>query len=90
MRLTKHAKLVVALILVMVFLILSGCSNDSSTSSAPEPKQQFVGSIKSNKYHYPSCEWAAKIYPENEIWFSTPEEAQSAGYIPCKVCDPPR
>ena len=27
----------------------------------------FVGSIKSNKYHYPSCQWALKIKPENEI-----------------------
>jgi hypothetical protein len=49
----------------------------------------FVGSIKSNKYHYPSCEWAQKIKPENEIWFSSSADARSHGYVPCKVGNPP-
>jgi hypothetical protein len=49
----------------------------------------FVGSIKSNKYHYPSCEWAQKIKPENEICFSSSADARSQGYVPCKVCNPP-
>jgi len=49
----------------------------------------FVGSIKSNKYHYPSCQWAEKINPENEIWFSSSQDARNQGYIPCKVCKPP-
>jgi hypothetical protein len=49
----------------------------------------FVGSIKSNKYHYPSCQWAQKIKPENEIWFSSSQDARAQGYVPCKVCSPP-
>ncbi len=49
----------------------------------------FVGSIKSNKYHYPSCQWAEKIKPENEIWFSSSQDARNQGYVPCKVCSPP-
>jgi hypothetical protein len=49
----------------------------------------FVGSIKSDKYHYPSCQWAEKIKPENEIWFSSSQDARNQGYIPCKVCSPP-
>jgi hypothetical protein len=49
----------------------------------------FVGSIKSNKYHYPSCQWAEKINPENEIWFSSSQDARDHGYMPCKVCKPP-
>jgi len=49
----------------------------------------FVGSIKSNKYHYPDCEWAKKIKPENEIWFSSSQDAQAHGYVACKVCNPP-
>jgi hypothetical protein len=32
---------------------------------------KFVGSVKSNKYNYPNCEWAQKISPSNEIWFSS-------------------
>ena len=49
----------------------------------------FVGSTKSDKYHYPSCRWAEKILPENEIWFSSSTDARAHGYVPCKVCNPP-
>lgn len=49
----------------------------------------FVGSIKSTKYHYPGCQWAQKIKPENEIWFSSSADARAHGYVPCKVCNPP-
>ena len=51
--------------------------------------QKYVGSINSNIYHYPSCKWAKKIYPQNEIWFSSPSHARANGYRPCKVCRPP-
>jgi methylphosphotriester-DNA--protein-cysteine methyltransferase len=50
---------------------------------------KYVGSAKSNKYHYPTCEWAQKINPENLVKFKSAKEAQEAGYIPCKVCRPP-
>jgi|GEM_PF-1277944 len=50
---------------------------------------EFWASKKSNKYHYPDCRWAQKINPANLIKFKSPEEAQNAGYIPCKVCRPP-
>ncbi|MGD9911869.1 MULTISPECIES: thermonuclease family protein [Methanothrix] len=49
----------------------------------------YVGSVKSNKYHYPDCEWAQKISPVNLICFSSPSEARSKGYTPCRVCKPP-
>jgi hypothetical protein len=49
----------------------------------------FVGSIKSNKYHYPGCSAAQKIKPENEIWFSSSADARAHGYVPCKICNPP-
>lgn len=48
----------------------------------------YVGSTKSNKYHYPDCRWAKKILPENAVWFSGSEEAQASGYLPCGVCGP--
>ena len=44
---------------------------------------QFVGSLKSNKYHHPDCPFAQKISLENQIWFQSEEEAQRAGYVPC-------
>lgn len=46
----------------------------------------YVGSIDSDKYHIPGCRFAENILPENEVWFDTAEEAQSAGYEPCGVC----
>jgi len=51
--------------------------------------EKFVGSKKSDKYHYPDCKLAKKILPDNQIWFSSSEEARAAGYVPCGVCNPP-
>ncbi len=56
--------------------------------SNPSDKK-YVGSKNSNIYHFPDCEWAQKISPANQIWFSSPQEALSIGYSPCKVCKPP-
>ncbi len=60
--------------------------------SAEKPEgdvKKFVGSAKSNKYHYPNCQWARKISPQNEVWFTSSEDARSKGYVPCGVCHPP-
>lgn len=39
-------------------------------------------------YHLPGtgCEWAARILPKNMIRFQSAAEAESRGYVPCKVC----
>jgi len=50
---------------------------------------EFWGSKHSNKYHFPTCRSAKHIYPQNLVKFSSPSEAQKAGYIPCKICKPP-
>jgi hypothetical protein len=63
--------------------------NLTSIDSLASEEKVFVGSIKSNKYHYPACEWAKKIKPSNEIWFSSSADAVAHGYVPCKVCNPP-
>ena|GEM_PF-6648136 len=69
-----------------------GMWSSSGYYSAPRPTEKgiYVGSKKSKKYHYPSCVWAQQIVADNEIWFSSSEEAKSGGYIPCKVCSPPQ
>lgn len=61
------------------------------TPSAPsEPiTGAFVGSIKSDKYHYASCRYAKSINTENKIWFKAVQDAKSKGYVPCGVCNPP-
>jgi len=49
---------------------IDNCSTDGNLTPvinhAMEEKV-FVGSIKSNKYHYPGCQRAKKILSENEI-----------------------
>jgi len=49
----------------------------------------FVGSSKSDKYHYPSCSAAKKIKPANLVTFSNSAEARAQGYSPCGICHPP-
>lgn len=49
---------------------------------------KYVGSKNSNKYHNPSCQWAKKIKSSNLVSFSSKKDAESKGYIPCKVCSP--
>ena len=61
----------------------------AATQPAPTVEGIYVGSINSDKYHYPSCRYAQQIYPENEIWFSSASDAQAMGYVPCKVYNPP-
>jgi micrococcal nuclease len=55
----------------------------------PAAEGMFVGSINSDVYHYPTCTYAQRIYPENQIWFNSSEDARASGYRPCKVCNPP-
>lgn len=53
------------------------------------PLVTYLGSITSNKYHYPHCKWAAQINPQRLRTFSSVKEAQEQGYIPCPTCGPP-
>lgn len=46
----------------------------------------YLGSSESDKYHDYECRAAKNILPENEVWFSSEEDAQSAGYSRCGIC----
>ncbi|MCM1566081.1 MAG: stalk domain-containing protein [Dehalobacter sp.] len=61
---------------------------DTTPAQTTASTGAYVGSIKSNKYHYPSCRYVQSIKPENQIWFANEAEAQAAGYVPCSVCKP--
>jgi len=45
-----------------------------------------VASRTGSAYHFPWCSGASQIKPENLIWFSSQEAAQTAGYTPSKSC----
>lgn len=84
----RKPRLILAVI-ILIAVILTGCSQSQSAVAPEQSKQVFVGSANSNKYHYPDCKWALKIKPENKITFDSSEEAKGAGYVPCKACSPP-
>jgi len=56
----------------------------TTTSDGP-----FVGSKKSDKYHYPSCSAAKRIKSENLVTFASSADARAAGYSSCQKCSPP-
>ncbi|MHC1594511.1 MAG: Ada metal-binding domain-containing protein [Methanotrichaceae archaeon] len=35
------------------------------------------------------CRLAKNIKTDNEIWFSSSEDARANGYVPCETCKPP-
>lgn len=76
----KKIKILISTILLVAFPIIY-------LSIAADYK--YVGSVNSNKYHYPTCKWAKKISPNNLVTSKTAQEALAAGYVPCKVCKPP-
>lgn len=75
---------IIAAVLLLLFLIIPGCSEEAHNNN----QLIYVGSINSDKYHYPDCRWAENIKPENEIWFSSTEDAEEQRYVPCKTCQP--
>lgn len=54
----------------------------SSQLKEPIKEGKFVGSLKSDKYHWPWSSSAKRIKPENQIWFNSEAEAKAAGYEP--------
>jgi methylphosphotriester-DNA--protein-cysteine methyltransferase len=76
----KRIRTLIFIILLVVFLVVC-------LSMAADYK--YVGSSKSNKYHYPTCEWALKINSANLVKFKSAKEALDKGFVPCKVCKPP-
>jgi pilus assembly protein CpaE len=55
-----------------------------------QEKSKYVGSITSNKYHYPDCKWAKTIPHRKLMGFNSVAEAKEKGYIPCPACNPPQ
>jgi len=61
----------------------------ASSTTATVSQGPFVGSSKSDKYHFPSCSAAKKIKSANLVTFSSSADARAQGYVPCGICHPP-
>ena len=48
----------------------------------------YYASVKTDKFHKPSCEWAQKISSKNLVTYNSRDEAIAAGKSPCEVCNP--
>jgi len=48
---------------------------------------RVVVSKNSDKYHYSWCSGAKRIKSENQIWFSSAQEAESRGYVLAGNCN---
>jgi len=63
-------------IILLVCLAVSVCAD-------------YVGSVRSDIYHYSGCYWAKQIRSYNQIWFENVAQAKNYGYRACNVCKPP-
>lgn len=61
---------------------VAGAVDPSPTPAAATEQKMFVGSVNSDKYHFPDCPSAKRIKEENQVWFASKEEAEKAGYEP--------
>jgi hypothetical protein len=62
-------------------------SEPGATIGQETPKNcSFVASKNSDKYHKPTCAIAKKIKPENQVCFSSEQEAQAKGYKQAGCC----
>lgn len=49
---------------------------------------QYIGSRNTKKYHREDCQYVKTISDKNKVYFSSSQEGQKEGYIPCKACNP--
>ena len=48
----------------------------------------YIGNANSKKFHYADCAAVGKMNPANKVFLNTRDEAVTAGYVPCKRCNP--
>lgn len=64
----------------------------ATVSPSPSPSQttaaNYIGNSNTKVFHLPTCKYVPLIAPDHIVYFSTRDEAISAGYRPCKVCNP--
>lgn len=67
-------------------------SSAPAPSAAPQPSgpagASYIGNRNTGKFHYASCSSVGDMNPANKVPLATREQAVSAGYVPCKRCNP--
>lgn len=76
----KSTKKQIAILILFLFTLLAATSTVLATT--------YVGSAKSDKFHYTDCRAAQRIKQGNLVYFYSREEALNAGYSPCGICHP--
>lgn len=64
----------------------SGSSTGTGTSRDDPIADTYIGNKNSHKFHLPTCSWLPDT--KNQVTFDSREDAISAGYVPCKRCNP--
>lgn len=57
-----------------------------TTQSILETEKRYVASKNGKMYYTLGCSGAKRIKPENEVWFSTEQDAEKSGYIKSSTC----
>ena len=62
--------------------------SDAPVRPTPAPNQpkNFVASKNGTKYYTAGCPGAARIKAENQVWFSSQDNAEAAGYTLAANC----
>ncbi|MDD5063708.1 MAG: Ada metal-binding domain-containing protein [Phycisphaerae bacterium] len=64
-------------------------AESTPASQRDEPTEyKYAASKNSNIFHKSGCAWIKRIKPENLVYYSSRDEATSAGKKPCKLCNP--
>lgn len=63
-----------------------GGSTGTGTPRDDPIADTYIGNKNSHKFHLPTCSWLPDT--KNQVTFDSREDAISAGYVPCKRCNP--
>jgi hypothetical protein len=58
----------------------------STTQPIQSGEKKYVASKNGKMYYSIGCSGAKRIKPENEVWFSTTEDAEKSGYALSSTC----
>lgn len=68
--------------------MVSAPASESAAGTAAPSTAPFIGNKGSKKVHRADCNWGMKTSPGKRVYFNAYDEAEKAGYAPCKTCKP--